>query len=149
MENKIICPEREQSVMFYSDSNTDFSSALVGYLRIDFGRGEEFWTTWHENSYSLNDSEFRQELDDAINGLREKGLLKNRSEMEKFCRDKISLPLGESHGFSVETDHHTLFLRCLPRAGEYDCYCYCYNTQELQLIQAQNQTAAAAPKLSL
>ena len=140
MRFELKCANAEQKSMFYSDCKPALRNACVGHLRMDFGSGSEFWSTWWGNRDDLNDSVFRAELDEVVNGLRKDGLLKNRSLMHKICSDKKSLALGESYGFSVETDNHIFLLRCRPERGNYDCYCYCYNKRELQLAQAQSES---------
>ena len=117
---------------------------------MDFGRGgSEFYSTWWGNENELNTNVFRQELDDVINALRKDGLLKNRSEMMKFCSENSHLPLGESRGFVVETEQHLFLLRCKPQVGDYDCYCYCYNKQELQMAQSRQQNQSSGPMMSM
>ena len=124
-----------------------FLNACVGYVRMDFGSGKEFWSTWWGNREDLNDSVFKAELDAVVNQLRKDGLLKDRYSMQKVCADKSNLALGESHGFSVESENHLFLLRCLPMPGNYDCYCYCYNKHELKLAQEQGETQS--PEMSL
>ena len=143
------CANAEQKSMFYSDCEPTLRNACVGHLRMDFGSGNEFWSTWWGNRIDLNDSAFRAELDEVVNGLRKDGLLKNRSVMQKYCSHHQSLNLNESYGFSVETDNHIFLLRCHPVQGNYDCYCYCYNKRELQLAQPQEQGKTHLQVMSL
>ncbi len=163
MRYQLKCADPEQKSMFYSSCEPALRNACVGHLRMDFGSGNEFWSTWWGNRDDLNDSTFKAELDDIVNGLRADGLLKNRSEMHRICSEKKSLALDESCGFSVDTDNHIFLLRCRllplvggilaadfdaaattsccrPEQGNYDCYCYCYNKRELQLAQAQSES---------
>ncbi len=149
MKIQIKCANAEQKSMFYSSCEPALRNACVGHLRMDFGSGNEFWSTWWGNRDDLNDSTFKAELDDIVNGLRAGGLLKNRSEMHRICSEKESLALDESHGFSVETDNHIFLLRCRPEQGNYDCYCYCYNKRELLLAQAQEQGETHSPVMCL
>ena len=149
MKHQIKCADPEQHSMFYSDCDPDLRNACVGHLRMDFGSGNEFFSTWWGNRNDLNDSVFKSELDDVVNNLRESGLLKNRSEMRRVCSAKESLPLGESYGFSVESESHLFLLRCRPERGNYDCYCYCYNKRELQFAQSQEQDESQSPEMSL
>ncbi len=140
MKLKLKCADPEQKSMFYSSCEPALRNACVGHLRMDFGSRKEFYTSWWQNRDDLNDSVFRAELDEVVNGLRADGLLKNRSEMHRICSKKESLALDESHGFSVDTDNHIFLLRCRPEQGNYDCYCYCYNKRELQLAQSQSES---------
>ena len=147
MKYQIKCADTEQKSMFYSDCEPALRNACIGHLRMDFGSGNEFRSTWWENRLELNTKEFRDNLDSVIGELRKTGLLKNRSEMQRYCGGHQSLDLDESYGFSVETDDHLFLLRCRPERGNYDCYCYCYNKRELRLAQSQNESQS--PEMSL
>ena len=149
MKYQIKCAEPEQHSMFYSDCDPALRNACVGHLRMDFGSGNEFFSSWWENRSDLNNEPFRSELDEVVNELRKDGLLKNRSGMQKYCSYHQSLNVNESYGFSVETDDHLFLLRCRPERGNYDCYCYCYNKQELQLTQSHEQDESQSPEMSL
>ncbi len=149
MKHQIKCADSEQKSMFYSDCEPALRNACVGHLRMDFGSGNEFYSTWWGNRDDLNDSTFRAELDDVVNELRKGGLLKNRSRMQRYCATHQNLNLDESYGFSVETDDHLFLLRCRPERGNYDCYCYCYNKRGLQLAQSQERDETLSPGMSL
>ena len=149
MKHQIKCADPEQHSMFYSDCEPALRNACVGHLRMDFGSGSEFYSTWWGNRDDLNDSTFKAELNDVVNELRKDGLLKNRSGMQKYCSYHQSLNLNESYGFSVETDDHLFLLRCRPERANYDCYCYCYNKRELTLAQSQEQGESQSPEMSL
>lgn len=140
MKVQIKCADAQQKSMFYSDCEPALRNACVGHLRMDFGSGNEFYSSWFGNREDLNDVGFKAEIDDVINTLRKDGLLKNRSEMQLYCATHQNLNLNESYGFSVETDNHIFLLRCRPERGNYDCYCYCYDKQELLLAQSQSES---------
>lgn len=154
MKYELKCADTEQKSLFYSDCEPALRNACIGYVRMDFGSGSEFWTTWWGNREDMNDGNFKAELNDVVNSLRKDGLLKNRSEMQRACGNNSSLAMGEAHGFSVETDKNIFLLRCQPGQG-YDCYLYCYNKQELQLAQSglqdqeQEQDEIQSPVMSL
>lgn len=139
MKYQIKCADLERRSMFYSDCEPALRNACVGHLRMDFGNGNEFYSSWWGNRDDLNNGTFKAELNAVVNELRRNGLLKNRSEMQRICSEITSLPLDKSCGFSVETDNHIFLLRCRPESGNYDCYCYCYNKRELALAQSQEQ----------
>ena len=138
MKYELKCADTEQKTLFYSDCEPALRNACIGYVRMDFGSGSEFWTTWWGNREDMNDGNFKAELNSVVNSLRKDGLLKNRSEMQRACGNNSGLALGEAHGFSVETDKNIFLLRCQPGQG-YDCYLYCYDKQELELAQSQLQ----------
>ena len=147
MKYQIKCGDAEQKSMFYSDCEPALRNACVGHLRMDFGRGNEFYSSWFGSREDLNDSAFKAELNEVVNELRRDGLLKNRREMQRFCDAHQSLNLDESCGFSVETDSHLYLLRCRPELRNYDCYCYCYNKRELLLAQEQCESEAQVMSL--
>ena len=147
MKYQIKCADAEQKSMFYSDCEPALRNACVGHLRMDFGSGNEFYSSWFGSRDDLNDSAFKAELNEVVNELRRDGLLKNRREMQRFCDAHQSLNLDESCGFSVETDSHLFLLRCRPERGNYDCYCYCYDKRELLLAQEQCQSEAQVMSL--
>ena len=148
MKYQIKCADAEQKSMFYSDCEPALQNACVEHLRMDFGSGNEFYSSWFGSREDLNDSAFKAELNEVVNELRKDGLLKNRREMQRFCDAHQSLNLDESYGFSVETENHIFLLRCQPGEG-YDCYCYCYNKRELQQVQSQNQENSHSPEMTL
>ena len=147
MKYQIKCGDAEQKSMFYSDCEPALQNACVGHLRMDFGSGNEFYSSWFGSREDLNDSAFKAELQEVVNELRRDGLLKNRREMQRFCDANQSLNLDESCGFSVETDSHIFLLRCRPERGNYDCYCYCYDKRELLLAQEQREFEAQVMSL--
>ena len=138
MKYELRCADIEKKSLFYSDCEPSLRNACIGHVRMDFGSGSEFWTSWWGNRENMNNSVFKAELNYLVNDLRKNGLLKNRYEMQKVCGNNPSLALGEGHGFSVETDNNIFLFRCQPGQG-YDCYLYCYNKNELQLTQSQLQ----------
>ena len=147
MKYQIKCADAEQKSMFYSDCEPALRNTCVGHLRMDFGSGNEFYSSWFGSREDLNDSAFKAELQEVVNELRRDGLLKNRREMQRFCDAHQSLNLDESCGFSVETDSHLFLLRCRPERGNYDCYCYCYDKRELLLAQEQRESEAQVMSL--
>ena len=105
---------------------------------MDFGRrGTEFWTTWFDHGTGeLNTPEFKAEIDDVVNTLRET-VLNDRSSMRRFCRESGG-ELGENY---VETEHYRYCLRCKPQEGDYDGYLWCFDKR----IQEMNQTQRERP----
>lgn len=147
MKYQIKCGDAEQKSMFYSDCEPALRNACVGHLRMDFGSGNEFYSSWFGSRDDLNDSAFKAELQEVVNELRKDGLLKNRREMQRFCDAHQRLNLDESCGFSVETDSHLFLLRCRPERGNFDCYCYCYDKRELLLAQEQCESESQVMSL--
>jgi hypothetical protein len=119
----------------------------IGHLRMDFGRrGNEFWTTWFDHdSGDLNTPEFKAEIDDVVNELREY-VLRDRASMRRFCRDsggELSENFGiRQYGYIVETEHYKYCLRCKPQEGDYDGYLWCYDKRIPEMRQAQKPAVA-------
>lgn len=118
--------ENMQALYYSNTLDTQQQNALVGYLRMDFGRtGEEFWSTWFPNNESLRTVKFANTLDNVINDLRKRGkLLYNRSAMYKNVQANGNLTY-------VELGEFLFCFRSKPQVGGYDCYCYCFDKQLL------------------
>ncbi len=111
--------------------------ARIGHLRGDFGRGTEFWTTWWDQNTELKIQEFRDELNDLVDTLREKGPLKDLSAMQKFSWGHPQARMSpkadsRSYAFRVDTEQHRYYLRFTPERGDYNFYIYCYRTEEFE-----------------
>lgn len=112
----------------FSDDGLDAKRGCIGHLRGDFGyNGKEFWTSWFDHIEGLKTQEFRNELQDVVNGMREEGgLLNSFSSMRNMCR--TGTPVDDDvYGFVVETPNYEYCLRCIVRKGDYNFYLYCYD----------------------
>jgi len=136
---------RSEAGMFYAQE-PEQSEALgsIGHLRMDFGRrGTEFWTSWFDHcGDKLNTPEFKAEIDEVVNELRET-VLKDRATMRSFCAD-FGGELGESlgirqYGYNIGTEHYRYCLRCKPQEGDYDGYLWCYDKRVPEMRQAQKE----------
>ena len=75
--------------------------------------------------------EFKNELDEVVNTLRENhGLLHNRYDMKAFAKSYPSSALQGNYcteyGFRMDTEKYAFLFRCNPTKGDYNFYCYCY-----------------------
>ena len=139
MELKITAADRSEKKLFYYCEEEEIKDAKIGHLRMDFGRGSEFYGTWFTTNSAINDQDFRTEFNELLKIL-QKDLLKNRKEMNRFVRENPPLDLGDNgSGYKIQTDEHTYYLRCKPAFGEYDCYCYCYNSELLEQAMAEEE----------
>ncbi len=116
---------------YSSCQQISMQAGLIGYLRADMGsRGKDFYSTWFNNNNGLNTAEFKKEFDDVINYLRFYGMLKSRSEMNKYCSENTEASFegnfATEYGFKINTENYTYLLRCNPSQSDYDLYCYCY-----------------------
>lgn len=126
MNFKII--PNNQKEMFYSSNNDEHR--CIGHVRIDFGRGKEFYHTWWPHSaHDVNTNLFSEDLCRVVDTLR-KNLLKNLSEMRKFISYNSAPKIGnDSYGYYVGTEQYEYYIRCIPVPGNYNCYIYCYAKQ--------------------
>ena len=130
-------PDENERELFFSSAKDEFKNACIGYVRIDFGNGSEFWHKWFGSNEQLNTSQFKKDLELVIESLRE-DWLKDRSTMKQFAESIPLMDLGDRGiGFKMQTDSHIFFLRCAPQAGDYDCYCYCYDRGLLEQAMGQ------------
>ena len=137
---------RSEAGLFYAHKQEmDELLGSIGHLRMDFGRrGGEFWTTWHDHcGNKLNTPEFKAEIDEVVNELRQT-VLKDRSTMRSFCAD-FGGELGENYGirqygYIVETEHYRYCLRCKPQEGDYDGYLWCFDKRVQDMNRVQKET---------
>ena len=122
----------EQKYTYAQSMQLEGQTGCIGHLRGDFGSsGNGFYSTWFDTREQWKTDEFKAELDDAINALREdKGLLHSRRDMSVFAgANPESLFKGNycaEYGFRADTDKHAFLFRCNPTMGDYNFYCYCY-----------------------
>ena len=122
----------EQKYTYSASTQIEGQTGCIGHLRGDFAySGYGFYTTWFDHRAQWKTEEFKAELDEVINTLREgKGLLHNRRDMAAVARANPDAAfMGNyctEYGFRVDTDKHAFLLRCNPTKGDYNFYCYCY-----------------------
>lgn len=121
----------EDKYAFRQSPQISAQTCLIGYLRADMGSdGMGFFSTWEDVSRRLKTDEFRTELDEVINSLREEGdILHDRRTLEKYCYSTPESKMtGEDrcYGVRVDSDKYSYLLRLNPNQGEYNLYCYCY-----------------------
>lgn len=138
MRCTISAADKSEEKLFYSCDDDGIKAARIGHLRLDFGSGKQFYGTWFESNAGLNGQAFKDDQNMVINSLRST-LLKDRDSMSDYIREHDSLDLGNrGNGFKVQTDSNVFYLRCFPKAGEYDCYCYCYDRELLEQAMGQS-----------
>ncbi len=129
--------------LFYAlTKEQDAALGAVGHVRIDFGRGgNEFWYTWHPHGGdSLNCPEFKAELAELVNELREYGPLKNLSAMTGYCGNrggKIEGGWRQNYGYVIETERYRYCLRCNPGPGDYHAYLTAFDLRVQQMNRKQ------------
>ncbi len=135
--------KEEISFFYAADHETDLKNGNIGYVRMDFGRGEEFWHTWWPRGMEeWNSPAFKEELGAVVDEFR-KSVLKDLNSMKRYCFDHSEGAFrgnfgNTNYGFVVETDRYRYCLRCNPYPGDYQAYLNCYDKQ----IQAMSMTGA-------
>ena len=107
---------------YNQSSQLEGQTGCIGHLRGDFGAGKEFYTSWFDHRREYKTDEFKAELDEVVNTLREKnGLLCTRDSMTRFCYQNPEAEFEGNYcaeyGFKVQTPQHTYMLRCNPNYG--------------------------------
>ena len=134
MEIRALTPA-EQKYTYAQSMQLEGQTSNIGHLRGDFASsGYGFYTTWFDTRPQWKTDEFKKELDEVINSLREdKGLLHNRYDMSAFAKHYPESAFAGSYcteyGFRVDTEKHAFLFRCNPTKGDYNFYCYCFVSQ--------------------
>lgn len=123
--------EAEDKYTFRQSSQISSQTGLIGYLRADMDTdGNGFFSSWNDYRRDLKTDEFKQELDEIINSLREEGdILHNRKDLAYYCYTNPQSKMEteqDYYGVRVDTDKYAYLLRLNPNKGEYNLYCYCY-----------------------
>ena len=123
--------EEEDKYSFSQSSQIAGQTGLIGYLRADMDTdGNGFFSTWFDWRKDLKTDEFKTELDEVINSLREEGdILHNRGALAVYCRNTPQARMEteqEYYGVRVDTEKYAYLMRLNPNKGEYNLYCYCY-----------------------
>ena len=138
MKFQITSMTPEERLYAYSQSSQiEGQTGCIGYLRGDFGAGQEFYTSWFDRRKEYKDDEFKAEFDEVVNTLREKdGLLCSRASMNRFCcqhpETEFEGNYCTEYGFRVQMPQHTYMLRCNLNQGDYNFYLYAYVTRFLE-----------------
>ena len=138
MELKITSMTPADRLYAYNQSSQlEGQTGCIGHLRGDFGSGQEFYTSWFDHRSEYKTDEFKAELDEVVNTLREKdGLFFSRGSMTRFCYQNPEAEFEGNYcaeyGFKVQTPQHTYMLRCNPNYGDYNFYLYAYVARFLE-----------------
>ena len=97
MEIRALTPA-EQKYTYAQSMQLEGQTSNIGHLRGDFASsGYGFYTTWFDTRPQWKTDEFKKELDEVINSLREdKGLLHNRYDMSAFAKHYPKAHLQEA-----------------------------------------------------
>lgn len=123
--------EAEDKYTFSQSTQISMQTGLIGYLRADMDTdGNGFFSSWNGWNDQLKTQEFKDELDEVINSLREEGdILYNRKALAGYCYSNPQARMKtdmEYYGVRVDTEKYSYLLRLCPNKGEYNLYCHCY-----------------------
>ena len=144
----------ERASFYVSDRETDLKNGNIGYVRMDFGRGEEFWHTWWPRGLEeWNSSEFKEELGKVVDEFR-RSVLKDLKSMQRYCYDHSEGAFpgtwgNKNYGFIAETEHYRYCLRCNPYPGDYQAYLNCYDKQVQEMNMAEASSASEAEEITM
>ena len=123
MELKITSMTPEERLYVYNQSSQlEGQTGCIGHLRGDFGSGQEFYTSWFDHRSEYKTDEFKTELDEVVNTLREKdGLFFSRDSMTKHCYQHPEAEFEGNYcaeyGFKVRTPSTPICSGAIPITG--------------------------------
>lgn len=132
--------QSEMVYAFEQSQQLTLQTTRIGCLRGDFGRGNEFNSTWTDGYTQYKTPEFQREFDEVINALRfqpaENNILGSFSNMERACHSPSSYKIpyksfGEQFCFRADTEKYSYIIRCLPHKGDYNFYVAAYEKDSL------------------
>ena len=126
---------REERMYTYALPNDIcYRAGLVGYLRGDFGSGNEFWTSFFDVNTSLKTDEFKEDLDLVVNSMRKKEML--LCDRRSMCRFVDGYPDSQEETmsgtvafFREDTGKYCFLIRVNPTKGDYNFYIYGYRKE--------------------
>ncbi|WP_312642922.1 LPD28 domain-containing protein [Hydrogenoanaerobacterium sp.] len=135
----------EAGLFFAPPKEQDAELGAIGHVRIDFGSGgKEFWHTWWpRGEEALNSPEFKDELAELVNELRETGPLKDLSAMHSYCaghHGEIGGGWRQNYGYMIETERYRYCLRCSPGQGDYHAYLTAFDMQVQKMNMVEQDT---------
>lgn len=129
MNFRVLLPN-ERNCTYLQSQQISMQTGCIGHLRADMdSSGEGFFSSWNDFRKDLKTQEFKDEFDNVINSLREKGnILSNRNALSKYCFSTPDSSFGNDreYGVRVDTEQYAYLMRLNPYKGEYNLYCYCY-----------------------
>lgn len=133
--------ENEMIYTFAQSQQLYMQTGCIGYLRGDFGHGNEFYISWFDTAPFRKTPEFQSEFSEVITAFREdpqyRGILHNLEDMKMLCttRPQSKMPdrLREhSYVFRANTEKHAYLIRLFPQKGDYNFYIYAYQREHFE-----------------
>ena len=132
--------EQERIYTYAQSHELNMHTCCIGRLRGDFDSdGNGFYTTWEDHYPTKKTPEFKQELDQVVNALREspeyQGLLANRSSMAARCQAQPASAMQGNYTteyvFRANTENYAYVMRLNPTKGDYNFYVFCFEKKWL------------------
>ena len=133
--------ENEMIYTFAQSQQLYMQTGCVGYLRGDFGQGNEFYTSWFDTAPFRKTPEFQSEFNEVITAFREdpqyRGILHNLEDMKMLCTTRPQSKMPErlkehSYAFRADTEKHAYLIRLFPQKGDYNFYIYAYQREHFE-----------------
>ncbi len=94
----------DEANLFYANAGKEAERGCIGYLRADFGgNGKEFWTTWNDHCKDLKTQAFKDELNEVIDHLRERGNMLDGYADTPACQNSASKTVTPSSARDTAT----------------------------------------------
>ena len=118
--------EEEDKYSYTQSQQISSQCGLIGYLRGNLNLKGGFWPTWLDFRKDLQTEDFKSDLNEVINELREK-FLENLKELKDFCYMHPRMQINENWwGVRADTKNYSYMIRLRPSTGNYNFYIYCY-----------------------
>ena len=134
----------EEAGLFYAmPQEKEAGPGCIGHLRIDFeSGGSRFHSTWHPRGpQELNTPEFRAEIDDVVNELRQ-GVLRDLNAMTGYCGKhggQIDGVWQQNYNYVVETERYRYCLHCDPNSGDNHACLTAFDRRVQEMDQVRDQ----------
>ena len=126
-----IMNEAENKYTFKQSSQIRSQTEEIGYLTADW-ENNGFNSSWNDILNRLKTDEFKTEMEDVINTLREKGnILHSKDDFLHYCQSQANPQSrtetdSENYGVRVDTEKYAYLFRFDPNGKENNLCCYCY-----------------------
>ena len=133
--------ENEMIYTFAQSQQLYMQTGCIGYLRGDFGHGNEFYTSWFDTAPFRKTPEFQSEFNEVITAFRYdpqyRGILHNFEDMKMLCTTRPQSKMPErlkehSYAFRADTEKHAYLIRLFPQKGDYNFYIYAYQREHFE-----------------
>lgn len=101
-------------------------SPYIGYMRFDFGHGNEFWHTWFDGNNILKTVIFQKKFQEVVDFMRQNKILSTFDAMLDICKKSEWARIDTNvYGFKIIENNYIYYLRCSIEKHDYS-YIFCY-----------------------